>query len=127
MGKTSTVVLNTTTPPPPGRIGLITVLAYTSVLLQPVMILLYKTCFLFLFDVAADATVSDEKENPLAEESSLPEGIYITFNYVHDKFIHENMLQLKPQKIMVKRHGSQRCLGSFSHSKTKHKFKKVDD
>ena len=24
-------------------------------------------------------------------------------------------------------HGSQRGLGSFSHSKTKHKFKKVDD
>ena len=115
-------------PPRPDRIGSIIVLAYTSVLLQPVMILLYKTCFLFLSDVAADETVSDEKANPLEEENSLPKGICLTFNYVHDIFIHENMmLQLKQQKIMVKCHGLQHCLGSFSHSKTKHKFQRVDD
>ena len=53
---------------------------YTAALLQLVTISLYcKNCFLFLSDVAADATVSVDKANPLAEERSLLKGIYITF------------------------------------------------
>ena len=53
----------------------------TTALLQPVTIFLYcKTYFLFLSDVAADATVSDDKANPLAEERSLVKGICIKFN-----------------------------------------------
>ena len=77
-------------------------LVYSSALLQPVKISVYfKTTFLFLFDVAADATVADVKANPLAEESSLPKGKYITFNSIsfqrrnkfwYDQFINENMM-----------------------------------
>ena len=73
---------------------------YTAALLKPVTILLYcKTCFLFLSDVAADATVSVDKANPLAEERSLVKGIYIISEMKFD-----TMYKLNPEKIMEKQH-----------------------